>query len=121
MKIKTALISALALTLFSACSNTSNSTPTSVNSTHANTHNVNMKTLHKAIMQGAEDAGWIATEFKTNEVIAEKIDGEDSIVVSVKIIDGRVHYLQEGEEVTSDIDDLEDAISEAIHSKTSSH
>jgi len=114
------LISIMALTV--GCSSTSTSTHAEeVSTIHSNLSHVNMKKIHKAIDDGAEKSGWITTEYKSNEVIAEKIDGEDSIMVSIKIENGRLKYLQENEEATSDIDDLSEAISEEIHKGSSTH
>ena len=40
--------------------------------------------VQKIILQAGEDAGWTMTEFKSNAVIAEKTDGDDTKAVTVK-------------------------------------
>ena len=105
-------ISALTLLLSVGCA----STHSSEEAHSGDYQKLSNKQIHQAIMRGGEKAGWKMTEFKDNEVIAEKIEDGDSEMVSVKIHNGHVSY--EGEASHSD---LEDAIYEALHSNGSEH
>lgn len=112
--ITTILLSISAITFAVGCSSTSSA------EAHASVKHINTSDIHDAVIRGAEKAGWITTEFKINEVIAEKINGDKSSAVSIKIIDGRVNYINESESVDG-LSDLQDAISDEIHSGPSSH
>ena len=72
--------------------------------------------IHEAIIRGGEKAGWKMTEYKNNEVIAEKFNDGEGEMVSVKVNNGHLSY--EGE---ASHGDLEDAIYEELHSNGSEH
>ncbi len=75
--------------------------------------NVTVEKLHHAIMAAGEAEGWKMTEFKGNEVIAEKF-GDDEVTAIIKF--DRYGYEVHSE---SDTDDLEDAIKEQLEAKSS--
>ena len=77
---------------------------------------MNKELLEKSILGAGEDAGWIMTEFKGNEIIAEKINGEDSITASV-------HFDSHGFHITPEegTGDLKDAINDRLSSKSTGH
>ena len=105
-------ISVLTLTLSTGCSSTSGG-----EEAHSgNYKRLTDKQIHAAVMSGGEKAGWKMTEFKSNEIIAEKFEDEQGEMISVKIHDGHVSY--EGE---ASHGDLEDAIYDELHSNNSSH
>ena len=45
---------------------------------------LNQKQVHKIIAKTAKADGWKVTEFKDNEILAEKINKEDTTAVSIK-------------------------------------
>ena len=61
--------------------------------------------MHKLIKKAGEDAGWIMTEFKSNALIAEKIDGDDSQAVTVKFSKSSYDIDPENSELNSAIED----------------
>ena len=108
-----ALLSAF---LMVGCSSKEGSAPAVADAKHAGmTHveNVTAKQLHHAIMAAGKAEGWKMTEFKSNEVIAEKF-GDDEATAIIK-------FDKHGYEVhsESDTDDLEDAIKEQLEAKSS--
>jgi len=80
---------------------------------YVNTHD-NEKIAH-AIEKAGEKAGWKITEFKSNEVVAEKINGEDTISTSIKFSEGHIEFGDNS--ITSD---LREAIIKEL-SNTSAH
>jgi len=44
---------------------------------------VSQEGIEKIILQSGQKNGWIMTQFKNNTIIAEKIDGDDSISTTV--------------------------------------
>ena len=75
---------------------------------------VNKEVLYGVILDAGRDAGWIMTEFKNNEIIAEKITGEDSISASVHLDSHGFHISPE--EGTAD---LKNAINDRLSSSSS--
>ncbi len=63
--------------------------------------------IYKKIKEAGEKDGWIMTEFKSNEFIAEKIDGDDAKSVTVTFHGHSV-------DVHPSDSDLEDAIKDAL-------
>jgi len=74
------ILSALSIILLSACG--SEPSPESHTGDVEKKH-MTQKNIHKIIKKAGEDAGWTMTEFKSNAIIAEKIDGDNSIAVTV--------------------------------------
>ena len=84
------------------------------NEEQSETHSYHQKDLtqhkmHKLIIHAGEEAGWIMTEYKSNTILAEKIDGDDSISAEVKFTGSTFSVISD-----SDADDLEDAIEDAL-------
>lgn len=102
------LISALTLVLSSGCNSTGGE------GLHVNTHD-NEKILH-AIEKSGKQNGWIITEFKNNEVIAEKTDDGDTVSSSIRFQDGNIKF--SSSEAASD---LSGDIEEALQNSSSSH
>ncbi len=72
--------------------------------------------LSKAIKKAAKKTGWKITEFKSNEVLAEKTEAEDTISSSVCFSHGYVEFSN-----NDDTSDLRDAIKEELSSNTATH
>ena len=68
--------------------------------------------IHKLIVKAGEKDGWEMTEFRGNEVIAEKMEGEESINIIVK-------FNTETVKLTPEDSDLSDAISTALKKQKS--
>lgn len=68
--------------------------------------------MHQAIIDGGRDAGWRMTPFKSNAVIAEYLDGDDSLVVTVYF--DRYGYDFSPE---SDISELREAIDKRLETE----
>ena len=113
------LISAVALVLSSGCMGGSSapehvSDKASKDALFVKTHN-NEKILH-AIKKAGEEEGWKITEFKSNEVIAEKTDDGETISSSIKLSKGYIEF--SNNDATSD---LRDAIEDELSKDSSSH
>jgi hypothetical protein len=63
--------------------------------------------VRKLILKAGKEEGWRMTEFKDNEVIAEKVSDGDTQAVSIKFSKNYFH-------ITPPNDDLEDAIEEKL-------
>jgi len=74
------ILSALSIVLLSACG--SEPSPESHSGSVEKQHMTQEK-VHKIIKKAGEEAGWTMIEFKSNTMIAEKIDGDNSIAVTV--------------------------------------
>lgn len=74
------------------------------------------KKVINAIKNAGKKIGWKITEFKSNEVIAEKTDGESTVSSSIKFTDGYVDF--SNNDTTSN---LRDAIEEELSKSSSSH
>ncbi len=72
-------------------------------------HNKHMtqEKLHKIIKKAGEDNGWKMTEFKSNTIIAEKIESNNSTSVTVSFNKGSF-------DIAPANSDLEDAINSAL-------
>lgn len=113
------LISTVTLMLSSGCSGGLYSpehkdAKVSKNALYVKTHN-NEKIIH-AIKKAGEETGWKITEFKSNEVIAEKIDDGKTVSSSIKFTGGHIEF--ENADATSD---LRDAIEDELSKDSSSH
>ncbi|MEA2090934.1 MAG: hypothetical protein U9O83_01050 [Campylobacterota bacterium] len=120
------LISALALVFSTGCSSKSEAAPAHApapekrdvkvakEALYVKTHN-NKKIAH-AIEKAGEKTGWKITEFKSNEVIAEKTTGEETIASTVKFSGGYIEFSDN--EATMD---LREAIVEEFNKSASSH
>ena len=66
--------------------------------------------IHKLIVKAGEEDGWKMTEFKEDEVIAEKMEDGETVAVSVKFDTNTV-------ELTPEDSDLSNAISTILDKK----
>jgi len=66
-----------------------------------------LKEVHDIIMQAGEEAGWRMTEFKDNEIIAEKTSDGSTEAVTIQFAKDYFH-------ITPPNGDLEDAIEEKL-------
>lgn len=117
--ISLTLISSVALLLTTGCGGSGPSADPSIseNALYTNMHN-NEKLL-KVIHKAGSASGWKITDFKSNMVVAEKVDGDNTYASTLKFNDGHVEF--ENAEGTSDgdIDDLRDAIEDIAEEKDS--
>jgi len=63
--------------------------------------------VHDLIVQAGKENGWRMTEFKNNEIIAEKVSDDATKAVSIKFSKNYFHIEPED-------DELEDAIEEKL-------
>ena len=103
--IKLSILSAISLVLLAGC--VSQPSPESHTGT-VEKRNLTQEQVHKIIKDAGENAGWNMTEFKSNTMIAEKIDGKDSVAVTVTFSNGNYDILPEN-------DELDDAIDSALN------
>ncbi len=77
------------------------------------------KTVHEAIIKAGEAQGLKMTEFKSNAIIAEKADGDDSASATITFTNDKITIMTE----TGDIgaDDLLDAINDELEKEGSHH
>ena len=78
--------SAVAMSLLVGCGSASLSTPSDSVSGHyeLQLHGYpSTKTVHHAVVEAGESMGLIMTEFKSDEIIAERADGDDSATATV--------------------------------------
>ncbi len=66
-----------------------------------------MEKAHKVILTAGEEAGWKMTEFKSNAIIAEKTDGEETTAVTIS-------FNSDSFDINPENSDLADAISKAV-------
>jgi len=118
--IKIALASAVSMILLTGCGG--GNIQTSADSMSGGTeltlqHHTKTETVHEAIMKAGEKNGLKMTEFKSNAVIAERADGENSVSATVTFTNNKVIIMDE----TGDIgaDDLLEAIEEELQSEGS--
>jgi len=73
------------------------------------THFQNMprNKVHKLIVEAGEESGWRMTEFKENELIAEKTESGETKAVTIK-------FSEDSFTITPNDGDLEDAIEEKL-------
>lgn len=114
-----ALISAMAIVLATGCSGKSSnvhSDDTKVSSEALYVDVKNNEELIKVIKAAADKTDWDITEFKNNQVIAEKTEDGKTISSSILFYDGHVEF--ENPAATSD---LRDAIEDELKNSESSH
>jgi len=122
--ISLTLISSVAVMLITGCGGSS-ARPSEIDpSLNANTlyvHTKNNEKLAHAIIRAGEASGWTITKFKSNSMIAEKADGDETYASTLKFSDGHIEF--ENEEGTSDgdLDSLRDAIEEETNKENTSH
>ncbi len=117
------LISIITVMVSSGCKDTSSAIPSepsvrdmkiSEKALYVGVHD-NEK-LSKIIKRAAKKTGWNITEFKSNEVVAEKTDAEDTVSSSVCFSHGYVEFSN-----NDDTADLREAIKEELSNSTATH
>jgi len=120
--VKITLVAALSLLLLSACSgdNTQTAEGTSNSSSELILHShTRSKKVHDAIMQAGEESGLKMTEFKSNAIIAERIDGSNSASATIMFSKDKITIMQETGDIG--IDHLLEAIEEKLKDEESAH
>lgn len=102
------LISAFTLVLLSECNSTS------ADGLQVKTYD-NAKILY-AIKKVGEKNGWKITQFKNNEVVAEKTDDGDTVSSSIKFQDGNIKFSN-----SAAASDLSSDIKDALKNSSSEH
>ena len=71
------------------------------------------KSIQKAIIKVGEEHGWKITEFKSNAVVAEKIDGDDSASATVTFDNDKVIVRDDTGDINAGdfLEDLNDELS----------
>jgi len=120
--VKITLVAALSLLLLSACSgeNTQTAEGTSNSSSELILHShTRSKKVHDAIMKAGEESGLKMTEFKSNAIIAERIDGSNSASATIMFGKDKITVMQETGDIG--VDDLLEAIEEKLKDEESAH
>lgn len=125
-KLSIVLISSLALLLSTGCSSTkADAAKQDIVGAHAseksmeNSFSTDITSAPKAskfVKEIGEKNGWKMTEFKSNEIFAEKKEGAKTIFTSIKYVDGLLIFSN-----PSEAKSLLDAIKEELANKKSSH
>ena len=99
--ITLSILSLFSIFALSACMSTAS--PEAHTGTVEKKH-MTQKKVHKIIKKAGEDAGWNMTEFKSNAMIAEKIDGDDSVAVTVTFSNSSYDISPENSDLATAID-----------------
>ncbi|MEN4052208.1 MULTISPECIES: hypothetical protein [Sulfurimonas] len=100
----TVLLSSL---LFVSCSATTGAHVDAKTADYTYFKEMPLQKVHKLIVEAGEDDGWRMTEFKENELIAEKTENGETKAVTVEFSKDYFH-------VTPHNGDLEDAIEDKL-------
>lgn len=109
--IKIGLTALLGMLLMSACS--SKEEDMGVASEQMNITYVTAEQMGNAIMAAGEEAGWKMTEFKNNEVLAEKF-GDDPVSASITF--DKTGFKIDSDHENGAVDDLKEAIKDRLSS-----
>jgi len=118
--ISLTLISSVALMLITGCGGSgpsSHDQSIGKNALYVKQHN-NEK-LIKSIEKAGEASGWKITKFKSNSVIAEKVDGDTTYSSTLKFSNGYVDFENAQGTSDGDLDNLRDAIKEETKENSS--
>ncbi len=113
--IKLTMVTAVTLLLITGCGG--GNTQTADESMSGGTelrlegHTTNKK-LHEAIMKAGEAQGLKMIEFKSNAIIAERADGDDSASATITFSKDKIIIMEESGDINAD--DLIDAIEEEL-------
>ena len=77
------------------------------------------KSIQKAIIKVGEEHGWKITEFKSNAVVAEKIDGDDSASATITFDKDKIILMDESGDI--DANDLLEYINEELTKEDDHH
>ena len=103
--ITLSILSALSIVLLTGC--WSEPSPESHTGMVEKGH-LTQKKVHKIIKKAGEDAGWTMIEFKSNAMIAEKVEGDNATAVTVTFTNSSYDIVPENSE-------LDDAIDSALN------
>ncbi len=120
--IKITLVTAVSMLLLTACGGGNTQTAGESMSGGAELtlqSHTKTETVHDAIIKVGKEQGLNMTEFKSNTVIAEKADGDNSASATIKFTNDKIIIMSE----TGDIgaDDLLEAIEEELEKEGSHH
>ncbi|QOP45390.1 hypothetical protein [Sulfurimonas paralvinellae] len=93
--------------LFTACSTTSTGDGDVKTANYVHFKAMPLKEVHARIVEAGEEDGWRMTEFKENELIAEKTDNGNTKAVTIDFAENYVN-------LTPHDSDLEDAIEDKL-------
>ncbi len=99
--ITLSILSLFSIFALSAC--ISEASPESHTGTVKKKHMTQEK-VHKIIKKAGKDAGWKMTEFKSNAMIAEKIDGANSVALTVTFSNSSYDISPKNSDLASAID-----------------
>ena len=102
--IASGLVFIFSTLIFSACATTQGDVK-SADYTHFEKRS--LKKVHQLIVQAGQEDGWRMTEFKENELIAEKTEDGKTKAVTIK-------FSQNSFYLSPEDDDLEDAIEDKL-------
>lgn len=111
-----ALVSALTLVLSTGCSSKGNimDAEASKEALYTNSHS-NEKVIN-AIIKAGKQTNWKITEFKSNEVVAEKVGSSETVSSSIKMFDGYLEFSN-----NSQTSDLRSAIKSELENLDKAH
>ena len=121
-RVKITLVAALSLLLLTACSveNTQTAEGTTNSSSELILHShTKHKKIHNAIMQAGEESGLKMTEFKSNAIIAERMDGANSSSATIMFSKDKITIIEESGKF--DTDDLLKAIEHKLQDGEEKH
>ena len=113
--IKLSLVTAATVLLLVGCgggnTQTADESMSGGTELHLEGHTTNKK-LHEAIMKAGESQGLKMIEFKSNAIIAERADGDDSATATITFSKDKIVIMEENGDI--DADDLLEAIEEEL-------
>jgi len=120
--IKVGLASATTLLLMTGCggadtTTAENSMSGGIEMTLQGHHN--NKSIQEAIIKVGEEHGWKITEFKSNAVVAEKIDGDDSASATITFDKDKIILMDESGDI--DANDLLNYINDELSKEDAHH
>jgi len=115
--IKLTLVTAATVLLLVGCGGDTQTASESMSGgteLHLEGHSTN-KQLHEAIVKAGEHEGLKMTAFKSNAIIAERVDGDDSATATITFSKDKIIIMEETGDI--DADDLMAAIQEELASE----
>ena len=111
-----ALVSALALVLSTGCSSKGNIMDVEAPKEAIYTNSHSNEKVIKAIVKAGAKTNWKITEFKSNEVVAEKVGSNETVSSSIKMFDGYLEFSN-----NSQTSDLRSAIKNELENLDKAH
>ena len=93
--------------LFVSCSATAGGDVDVKTANYTHFEKMPLKRVHTLIVEAGEEDGWRMTEFKENELIAEKTDGDTTKAITIDFSENYFHLSPKDS-------DLEDAIEDKL-------